>query len=70
MKASFLLKNENGAAIVSLVAVGAVAKLTTPALALIMQPGNQTGGNIAEDTTMDPIQLGLALRDFWVDHVV
>jgi hypothetical protein len=37
---------------------------------MIMQPGNQTGGNMAKGTTMDPIQLKLALRDLWVDHIV
>jgi hypothetical protein len=55
------------------VAAGAVAKLgTISASAMSMQPGNQLNDNATKtiSATTDPIQLKLALRDLWVDHIV
>lgn len=41
------------------------------ASAMTIQPDNQMSANIAKVTTaIDPIQLKLALRDLWVDHIV
>src|SRR5919197_754891 len=39
---------------------------------MTMQPDNQMSGNITKGTitNIDPIQLKLALRDLWIDHIV
>lgn len=46
--------------------------LQTALGAMTIQPDNQMSANIAKvtTTTIDPIQLKLALRDLWVDHIV
>ena len=44
--------------------------LRTALGAMTIQPDNQMSANIAKVTTIDPIQLKLALRDLWVDHIV
>ena len=61
--------------IVSLIVTGAVAvaNFATPSSwAMTMQQGNQIGGgNMAKGTAItNPVQLKLALRDLWVDHIV
>ena len=59
----------------SLLVIEPVGKFAAiPVSAMTMQPGNQTSGNITRGTTsaptIDPIQLKLALRDLWIDHIV
>jgi hypothetical protein len=61
------------AIVISLVAVAVVTKVgAVPISGMTMQSGSQTSENTTKPgatIAIDPIQLKLALRDLWVDHI-